>query len=45
MRISPNPFTAYRPWMPHARIVRTRGLVNQTALVVIWLGWVLEVEL
>lgn len=35
----------YRPWWPHPKIVRTRGAVNQTALVVFWLWWVWELEL
>jgi len=35
----------YRPWFPHGKIVRTRGAVNQTALVIFWLSWVLEWEI
>lgn len=35
----------YRPILPHGKIVRTRGVVNQTAYVVIWLLWVLNIEL
>lgn len=35
----------YTPWFPHWKIVRTRGVINQTALVVFWMRWVLEIEL
>jgi hypothetical protein len=35
----------FRPLWPSAKIVRTRGAINQTALVVFWLWWVLDVEL
>lgn len=34
----------YRPILPQPKIIRTRGVVNQTALVVFWLWWVLEIE-
>ena len=37
--------TCYRPLFPNAKIVRTRGVVNQTAFVVFWLWWVMEIEL
>jgi hypothetical protein len=37
--------TSYCPWYPHAKIVRTRGEINQTALVVFWLWWVIDVDL
>lgn len=30
---------SYRPIIPHPKIVRTRGAINETHLVVIWLWW------
>gem|GEM_PF-4963699 len=35
----------HTPLLPHARCVRTRGAVNQTAWVCLWLWWALNVEL
>lgn len=35
----------YRPLWPSAKVVRTRGAVTQTALVVIWNRWVWELEI
>lgn len=35
----------YTPLFPRATIVRTRGAVNQTAWVCLWLWWALNVEL
>jgi hypothetical protein len=37
--------TNYRPIWPDAKTVRTYGEVNQRALVIFWLWWVLEIEL
>lgn len=36
---------SYKPLLPHPRIVRTRGAVSQTALVVFWWKWVWTIEL
>lgn len=35
----------YTPLFPRARTVRTRGAVNQTAWVCLWLWWALNVDL
>lgn len=35
----------HTPLFPRATIVRTRGAVNQTAWVCLWLWWALNVEL
>jgi hypothetical protein len=35
----------YKPWYPHSKVVRTRGEVNQTALVIFWFVWVINIEL
>lgn len=45
MTLSLHRLPHFLPLWPSARIVRTRGEVNQTALVVIWLWWALDVEL
>lgn len=37
--------TRYQPWWPHARLIRTRGEIRQTALVVIWWKVVLNIDL
>jgi hypothetical protein len=34
----------YRPLFPHAKIVRTGGIVKQTALVIFWRGWVVTLD-
>ena len=36
---------SYQPWLPHTKIIRTRGLVRQTAIVTIWFGWIWEMEI
>lgn len=35
---------SYRPLFPHARWVRTGGVIQQKAWVCIWLWWIMEAE-
>lgn len=35
----------YTPLLPHPKIVRVRGLINETSLVVLWLWWGVDIIL
>jgi hypothetical protein len=35
---------SYKPLMPNIRIVRVRGVVRSTSLVVLWLWWGIDIE-
>lgn len=37
--------SSYQPIIPNIKIVRTRGIIHQTAIVIIWLRWVWNIEL